>query len=439
MYSQRPSWLSKFHDDPTPAPKLFAWDTSNLPSDSGFGQGSAISPTTDTLRGSKERIYILGIGNLGRLFASYIARAPESPPITLVVHRRELLTQWAESRGIELARSGTLEVNKKFDIEWWTETRPEFGPVRQVADGAKLRNLIITTKASAALPQVDRARGYLDKNSTVAFAQNGMSKLWPPHGPSYVSRRFPPGDAPNFLACVTTHGVTSQGPFKSLHASEADVAVGSVLPNETSSQQAAYLVKQMLGAPHLNARSVSRGELWVLQLEKLVVNAVINPLTALLGCKNGALFTEPDGILASVIDRLLGEASRVLQLLVSHESCAEIISRKAPSHAKTALDLSPSSLRDRFSQARLKDLVYRVGHKVRDNTSSMLQDVRAGRSTEIRDFNGWIVETAAFLDPSLDVTGHRTMVDLVEAGRRTTLNVDQLGCYLNGSGAGARK
>lgn len=342
-----------------------------------------------------------------------------------------------KGQGIELLRSGMLERNKDFDIEWWTESRPDTGPVNEVAQGGKLKNLIITTKASAALPQVDRVRGYLDRNSTVAFAQNGMSKLWPPHGPAYVNHRFAVGDGPSFLACVTTHGVTSQGPFRSLHASQADVTVGSVLPNESSSGQSAYLMRQMLGAPHLNARSVSMGELWVLQLEKLVVNAVINPLTAILGCKNGALFTEPDGVIAGIINQLLSEASHVLQLLVAHGSSAQVIGQLSGQAEETRLGLSPSSLHERFSQPHLKEMVYRVGHKVKDNTSSMLQDVRAGRSTEIRDFNGWLVETATFLDGSSDVAGHRAMVDLVEGGQ--TLDVDRLGARLNGSGARRQK
>jgi 2-dehydropantoate 2-reductase len=81
-------------------------------------------------------------------------------------------------------------------------------------------------------------------------------------------------------------------------------------------------------------------------------------------------------------------------------------------------------------------MIYQVGHKVRDNTSSMLQDVRAGRSTEIRDFNGWLVEMAAFLDPELDVTCHGKLVELVEAGR--TLDVDQLGDYFSCSGTDTR-
>ncbi|RSL97434.1 hypothetical protein CEP52_010915 [Fusarium oligoseptatum] len=446
MYSQRPSWLEALHNDTSLPPKLFAWKPSNLNCDPNLGTSSSAS-TSSVSGDSEQRIYVLGIGNLGRLFASSLAQAPERPPITLVVHRKELLTQWMEGQGIELLRSSTLERNKDFDIEWWTESRPETGLVSEVAQGGKLKNLIITTKASAALPQVDRVRGYLDRSSTVAFAQNGMSKLWPPHGPAYVNHRFAPGDAPNFLACVTTHGVTSQGPFRSLHASRADVTVGSVLPNESSSGQSAYLMKQMLQAPHLNARSVSRGELWILQLEKLVVNAIINPLTAILNCKNGDLFTEPDGVIAGIIDQLLSEASHVLQLLVAHESSAEIIGQLS-NHDETAatqgdtrlVDLSPGSLHERFSQPHLKEMVYRVGHKVKDNTSSMLQDVRSGRSTEIRDFNGWLVETAAFLDGSLDVAGHAAMVDLVEEEEGgQTLDVDRLGARLNGSGAGARK
>lgn len=435
MYSQRPSWLEVCCNDTRPTPTLFAWNLSNIPSSHGSD-----TSTSRASGDSDKRIYVLGVGNLGRLFASSLAQAPDKPPITLVVHRKELLEQWIEGQGIEIMRQGKLERSKNFDIEWWTETEPDVGPVREVAEGDKLKNLIITTKASAALPQVDRVRGYLDRNSTVMFAQNGMSKLWPPHGQAYVSHRYHSSHEPNFLACVTTHGVTSQGTFKSLHASQADAVVGSVLPNALSVQKTAYLTKQLLEAPHLDARSASRGELWILQLEKLVVNSVINPLTAILDCKNGALFVEPNGVLAQVIDQLLVEASQVLQLLVAHESSADIIGQqeKRPSaQPETTIDFSPQNMHERFSYLRLKDMIYQVGHKVGENTSSMLQDVRAGRSTEIRDFNGWLVEMAAFLDPELEVTGHGILIELVEDGRN--LDVDQLGRCFNCSGTDARK
>ena len=107
----------------------------------------------------------------------------------------------------------------------------------------------------------------------------------------YNSNRFLPKQHPNWLVCVTTHGVTSLGAFKSIHASPADVAMGPVLLNPESQGDFEYLMDQILRAPHLSARKVPTSALWVLQLEKLVVNSTINPMTALLRCKNGLLFS----------------------------------------------------------------------------------------------------------------------------------------------------
>ncbi|PHH68467.1 hypothetical protein CDD83_6085 [Cordyceps sp. RAO-2017] len=66
--------------------------------------------------------------------------------------------------------------------------------------------------------------------------------------------------------------------------------------------------------------------------------------------------------------------------------------------------------------------MHAFGARVAANSSSMLQDVRAGRPTEVRDFNGWLVDTAAFLDPAgrLDTSAHQAIVRLVEAGEPLT-------------------
>lgn len=430
MYSQRPAWLEQYLTDTEQPPKLFAWNTSNI-----------ASKSHDSLAGSKHqddldrRIYVMGVGNLGRLFASSLAQSSNPPPITLVVHRRELLTEWTNSKGIEILRDGVLDSQKNFDIEWWTDTQPDHGPIREVSDGKKIRNLIVTTKATAALPQVDRVRRYLDQNSTVAFAQNGMSKLWPPHGLTYTSHRFVQGNSPNFLACVVYHGVTSLGSFKSHHASHCDLAVGAVLPNPNTTKKANYLVDQIVEAPFLEATRFSRTEMWMLQLEKLVLNAIINPLTAILRCRNGAIFA--DASLEDVIDQLVGETTAVLQALINHSSTAEIFvgmpkvdmtrrRNRLPAEEEEYL-AKKEGLLHRFSHSRITDFVHRTGYLVKDNTSSTLQDVRAGKSTEIRHFNGWIVETAAFLDQNLDVSGHQILIDLVESGK--ALEASQLKTY----------
>jgi 2-dehydropantoate 2-reductase len=340
-----------------------------------------------------------------------------------VVHRRELLSQWAQGDGVELTCDNAVTKNKDFDIEWWTQTAPDLGPVREVADGKKLRNLFLSTKASAAMPEADRLRGYLDRHSTVAFAQNGMSKLWPPHGQAYIASRYQPCNAPSFLACVVNHGVLSTGPFKSIHTAPADASIGPVLLNPQPPPSVGYLTGQITDAPLLKSTSVAAGELWLLQLEKLVMNAIINPLTALLRCKNGELFTrgERDNPLGQVLDKLLAETSAVLQALVNHESSIEILASCTNQNQPSITDCDMESVRQlqealtkRFAASYLKEKLYTFGPKVGENRSSMLQDVEAGRPTEIRDFNGWLVDMAAFLNPELDVSAHRTLIQLVE-------------------------
>ncbi|KAJ9161802.1 6-phosphogluconate dehydrogenase C-terminal domain-like protein [Coniochaeta hoffmannii] len=420
-----PQWLETIVQDVSSAPRLYSWSMKNLPAQPGRELREKKAPRDSD--DEKRRIHILGIGNLGRLYAHSLAQLPDHPPITLVVHKKSLLEHWATEPGVEITRSGVTERLDDLDIEWWTEEKPVKGPVAEVCEGRAISNLIVATKAPDALPQVDRLRRYLSEESTVAFVQNGMNKLWPPYSFEYNSTRYPSGKHPNWIACVTTHGVTSLGTFKSLHASPADVAMGPVCLNPNTAAGAEYLMGQIMSAPHLEARRVSRSDLWVLQLEKLIVNCVINPLTAILRCKNGVLFSKPESPTIHVMDVLVMEASGVLQALVRDESSRGMLVRDEATDNQMTFKARQAALLDRFSPPRLKAMVHAVGEKVKDNRSSMLQDVSAGKQTEVREFNGWLADTAAYLGGGLDMTSHRTVIRLVEEG--VILDEDHLGAY----------
>lgn len=410
----QPQWLQSILDNSEPPPKRYAWTLDNLEL-KRTSTGSRVGQTSGHSE-PRRRVFVMGLGNLGRLYATALAQLSNPPPITLVVHRRSLLEHWASTPGIEMTRYGHLERLSNFDIEWWTDEEPALGPVQQVARGEKIHSLILATKAPDAIPEVDRLRRYLDASSTVVFVQNGMNRLWPPHGTVYTAHRYPGGNHPSFLHGVTTHGVFSEGLFKSVHAAPADVVVGPVVRHADADD---YLTKMITTAPHLAGRTVSRSELWALQLEKLIVNMVINPLTAILRVRNGELFSAEDGVTVKVMDQLLGEASRVLQALVQHESSREIIQDS---------DESVETLRCRFSASVLRSMLHLVGEKVKFNKSSMFQDVEAGKRTEIREFNGWLVETAELLDEGLDVGSHKLLIDLVEQG--VHLDKAELGQHL---------
>ncbi|KAL7626780.1 2-dehydropantoate 2-reductase (Ketopantoate reductase) (KPA reductase) (KPR) [Parahypoxylon ruwenzoriense] len=419
-------WLRRLLEDcAEPPPRLYAWTLANLPrgpSCCTINQSLKTSEPSLGLGDDRRRIYVLGVGNIGRLYASFLAKNTNRPPITLVVHRKELLEHWLSQPGIELVRDGKPERNAEFDIEWWTDTEPPQGPIKEPSAGAGIRNLIVATKAADALPQVDRLRRYLNGDSTVAFTQNGMCKLWPPLGDAYVAARFPGPTAagPSWLACVTTHGVTSLGPFKSVHASPANVLVGAVTPVSGGDGRSRYLIEQIANAPGLAGREVPTRELWVSQLEKLVVNSIINPLTAVLHCKNGEIFVERGDGLTAVIDMLLEEASRTLRALVSHQSSDDILSARNED-AGGNLGGVREKLLERFSFERLRAMLYDVGARVAENTSSMLQDVRAGKKTEVEDFNGWLVETAKYIaGDEHGLPTHEKLIALVVDGTKMT-------------------
>ncbi|KAI0550279.1 ketoisovalerate reductase [Xylaria curta] len=423
-------WLRRIIEDDTRPPKLYAWTPQNL----SAGGGAELESVEGTRAGSgthgrgdsdRRRVFVLGIGNIGILYAMCLSKiADNPPPITLVVHRKELLERWVAEPGIELIRHGQAHRNARFDIEWWTDTAPGRGHTTEVAAGRSIGNLIVATKASDALPQVDRIRRYLDENSTVAFAQNGMCKLWPPVGDTYVRARFSDRTSPNWIACVTTHGVTSQGPFKSIHAAPANALVGPVMSNgvDRIDEQTGYLMRQIASAPGLDARVITRKELWIAQLEKLVVNAIINPLTAVLRCQNGEIFVPRDDGLPTIIDKLLSEASKTLDALIRNPASDGILSSGSLNQEATSDNpviesqgASREQLLERFSFPRLRTMVLDVGAKVSTNTSSMLQDVRAGKPTEIDDFNGWLIDTAKLLDKGLRLSTHERLIALVKA------------------------
>ncbi|KAF5022200.1 hypothetical protein F66182_5787 [Fusarium sp. NRRL 66182] len=435
MVSQvHPSWLPAILADARLPPKLFAWSPANIRPASSKPRGSLTSrghhdgdDNHTASSASDQRIFIVGPGNIGRLFASYMVRRPNPLPITLVVPRKELLSQWAASEGVGLVDPdcGRVLKSKRFNVEWWTEARPQYGPVKEVADGNKLRNVFISTKAAAALTEADRLRRYLGRSSSVVFAQNGVCKLWPPNGRSYVASRYETGDAPTFSACVVNHGLSSAGPFLSIHAVPADASIGPVFWASDKSPSGDFFSRYIASTPFLKTKQVSSGELWLLQLEKLVKNAAINPLTALLRCKTGDLFTSCDSRdpLARVLDKLLLQTSAVIQGLINHDASLGIISSYAE-QCQSGCDGSHRELAkirvkltQRFSQPILKSRLYSYGRKVSEHRSSMLQDAEAGRETEIRDFNGWIVDTAHFLGTGLDVSIHQGLVRLIEEGQ----------------------
>ncbi len=218
-----------------------------------------------------------------------------------------------------------------------------------------------------------------------------------------TERLFPDlSTRPSYLVSVVSHGLYSPTTFSTIHAGIGNSTVGALSSSklchlggmvndvESSKPSFHYLLRQILEAPALAAKEVSTAELVQAQFEKLVINAMINPLTVVFDCKNGELFEKPK--ILQWMRLLLGEACTVL------ESLPEL---KGIPNANI-----------RFSSKRLERLVLDVANNTAKNISSMLQDVRAGRVTEIDYINGYIVTRGKQL--GLDCVENRAMVKMVK-------------------------
>ncbi|MFB6174338.1 MAG: ketopantoate reductase family protein [Halobacteriales archaeon] len=180
---------------------------------------------------------------------------------------------------------------------------------------------------------------------------------------------------PPILAGVTTFGARLEGPGVVECTGVGDVTVG---PHADAPLEAAERAGAAFRAAGTEATVVGdpRPALW----EKLAVNAGINPVTALARIENGAL---ADGPAAELAERAAREVAAVAR--------AE------------GIDLDGAD-----AVGALRAVVERTAA----NTSSMRQDVEAGRPTEIDALNGAVAERAP---EGVDTPVNATLAALVRA------------------------
>lgn len=115
---------------------------------------------------------------------------------------------------------------------------------------------------------------------------------------------------------------------------------------------------------------------------KLVVNAAVNPITALLNISNGALLENPPAL-------------HLMQQII------------------TEIDSVTAKLKIQLPYPNAADHVIQVVQNTAENVSSMLQDLQNNRRTEIDSINGAVVHHARQAGVSVPV--NETLVQLIHA------------------------
>lgn len=118
--------------------------------------------------------------------------------------------------------------------------------------------------------------------------------------------------------------------------------------------------------------------------QKLAVNAGINPITALTATENGAVLEPPANAVARAATREAARTARATGVSLSNREALEAMET--------------------------------VATDTRKNTSSMAQDLRAERRTEIDSINGYVVDRAA--ENGIETPTNRLLTALVRTRER---------------------
>ncbi len=276
------------------------------------------------------RFCIIGCGSIGLLLAAWLA---SSGAEVVLFCRRLNQVQLINSSGVRVAAGGGEEVARV--RAYLSSSPPQLG----------CDVCIVAVKAydtEAVIPTIERS---LKPNGVVVSAQNGIGPL------ELLEKQFGPQ---NVAAAVLYVGALRLADNLVTHTGGRRIVLGS---HTTRPRSLLEELAEALRAAEVEATVVDNIDAW--RWDKLVVNAAINPVTAITSAPNRVIIES--------------EYARRLALELARE--AHQVAR--------SLGVNPPR--------SYEEAVLATAAATSANKSSMLQDLEAGRKTEIDYINGAVV------------------------------------------------
>lgn len=208
-------------------------------------------------------------------------------------------------------------------------------------NGIPLDTVLICTKAFDTAEAFSLIHPYINPFTHIVILCNGIEAQ------QYLAKYYPDY---RLYALVTTQGAYLDKPFDVIHAGEGNSYIGPL----TESAHAFPLVD-------LPLETQWQPNILQALLDKLSINAVINPLTAYYHCKNGHLLVPPK---LQMLKVLANEVEYILNLIYPH----------------TVVDV--------YQKAVL------VAQQTAENYSSSYQDIKNNKKTELMAFTGFLHKQA---------------------------------------------
>ncbi|TVY09615.1 ketopantoate reductase family protein [Paenibacillus cremeus] len=319
---------------------------------------------------SEARFTIVGAGSMGLLFAAKLALSGHALEVEVGVKRREH-KEALIAEGIKL-HDGNVDEGKDKQP---AIVHPAIGLLTELGQAHTLGQvhfIVLTVKQSAFNPEfVREIRAMMGPESWVVCMQNGIGHV------ELLELEIP---RERILLGITTEGAMKSSDVETWHTGKGETSLGAVVYNPASPALAAQKklaeCLERAGFRTFLSKDITR-RVW----QKLVINSVINPLTAILQVRNGQLPEIPSSLqlMRELFDEAMAMAA-ALQLKLDTELWEQLLE---------------------------------VCRKTAGNRSSMLQDLQSGRPTEIEAITGGLVREAGKMGMTLQT--HQTVYRLVKA------------------------
>ena len=351
---------------------------------------------------STDEIHILGTGVVGKFFAHSLAGMSMPPKITLLMQTPLSIQEWYdEGESITLYKQGRLHTHRGFHIESAAvqdRTHPRqwaavFGDRYQTpveTPTTPINTLIVTTPAKITIPAILAVRERLRPTSTICLVHDGLGVM-----EDLNTIVFPNSDQrPTFILGSLTGSTNlaarterrymveqkgdvsltcSKQPQRAVSTTESGLTITRT--DHSWKRTASFLVGCLVRTPEFHTVPVAHKSYMQKQLYSVLAHAVIGPISVLYDCTYLELLQSHHARVA-----MRGLIEELLNIVYAFP--------EMQSPRKDGKTLTPK---------HLEIMIRRVLGNKPNGVSTMLQNTRAGKRTDIDYYNGYLLLRAAEL------------------------------------------
>lgn len=421
------------------------------------------------------RFHVIGLGPIGSLVSHHLCKTLDASKHEIVlIHKnvRQLRDANLHGNTLKVEREGVVETSTGFHSEVFDpsmqlryestqaklharetvkseNTRVAGLNLTENEKGSQqhtplpIESLIVALKAYTVVDAVKALVPRLTPNSTIVLLHNGMGIY-----ERLVEDVFRnPDQRPHFIVASNDHGAWNKDYFHTVHAGVGSIKFGivadplgrnfeasiageevpereqalslddimSTQDDDTTYRPLRNTVAALSSLTRLNTTWKPISHVETAMKRKLVVNSVINPLTALLGCRNGDLLESEESV--KIMKRVCFEASEAFAMQSQQEEGTWSDREKRARTRSGFSRVCPA-----LSAPALEEECLRVIRATAGNISSMLSDIQSGSYTEVEYMSGYLVGLGRPF--GLPMTTTTTLLNLIKL--RTTIPLDRL-------------